>query len=115
MILDGSVSRCYAGFADKLHGKTIPVDGDYFTYTRHEPVGIVGQIIAWNYPLAIQAVKLAPALCCGNCVILKPAEQTPLTALYVASSIAEADFSPGIVVDPSEIERTSKMGAASFM
>jgi len=58
-------------------------------YTRHEPVGIVGQVIPWNFPLLMQAWKLGPALCTGNVVVMKPAEQTPLTALYVASLIAE--------------------------
>ena len=64
-------------------------DGPYFVYTRHEPVGIVGAITAWNFPLNIACVKLAPALACGNVVILKPAEQTPLTALYIGSLFKE--------------------------
>jgi len=89
--------RYYAGWADKVHGKTIPVDGPHFAYTRHEPVGIVGQIIPWNFPLLMQAWKLAPALACGNVVVLKLAEQTPLTGLYVASLVAEAGFPPGVV------------------
>ena len=89
--------RYYAGWADKIQGKTIPVDGSYACFTRHEPVGVCGQIIPWNYPLVMQAWKLAPALCAGNTVVLKPAEQTPLTALYVASLIAEAGFPPGVV------------------
>jgi aldehyde dehydrogenase (NAD+) len=91
------VLRYYAGWADKIHGKTIPVDGPYFCYTRHEPVGIVGQIIPWNFPLLMQAWKLGPALASGNVVIMKPAEQTPLTALYVAALIAEAGFPKGVV------------------
>ena len=89
--------RYYAGWSDKIHGKTIPTDGSVFTFTRHEPVGVVGQIIPWNFPLLMQAWKLAPALCCGNTVVLKVAEQTPLTALYVASLIKEAGFPPGVV------------------
>src|SRR5438046_2476626 len=72
--------RYYAGWADKIHGKTIPVEGDYFCYTRHEPVGVVGQIIPWNFPLLMQAWKWGPALATGCTVVLKPAEQTPLTA-----------------------------------
>uniref|UniRef100_A0A914LV57 Aldehyde dehydrogenase domain-containing protein n=1 Tax=Meloidogyne incognita TaxID=6306 RepID=A0A914LV57_MELIC len=92
-----AVYRYYAGWADKNHGKTIPIGGDYFCYTRHEPVGVVGQIIPWNFPLLMQAWKLAPALAMGNTVILKPAEQTPLTALYVANLIKEAGFPPGVV------------------
>ena len=71
--------------------------GDYFAYTRLEPVGVVGQIIPWNFPLLMQAWKLAPALATGNTVVLKPAEQTPLTALRVAELIAEAGFPDGVV------------------
>merc|ERR1711962_126606 len=89
--------RYYAGYADKNHGKTIPLDGPFFSYTRHEPVGVCGQIIPWNFPLLMQAWKLAPALACGNVSVLKPAEQTPLTALYVAALIKEAGFPPGVV------------------
>lgn len=89
--------RYYAGFADKIHGKTIPLDGDFLCYTRHEPVGIVGQIIPWNFPLLMQAWKLAPALACGNVVVMKLAEQTPLSGLFVASLIKEAGFPPGVV------------------
>ncbi|PSN34860.1 Aldehyde dehydrogenase, partial [Blattella germanica] len=91
------VLRYYAGWADKIHGKTIPLDGDYFCYTRHEPVGVCGQIIPWNFPLLMAAWKLGPALATGNTVILKPAEQTPLTALYVAHLAKEAGFPPGVV------------------
>src|SRR5499433_4018032 len=75
--------RYYAGWADKIHGKTIPIAGPYFCYTRHEPMGVVGQIIPWNFPLLMQAWKLAPALAAGCTVVMKPAEQTPLTALRV--------------------------------
>ncbi|KAL7836489.1 hypothetical protein AOLI_G00277730 [Acnodon oligacanthus] len=89
--------RYYAGWADKWEGKTIPVDGDYFCYTRHEPVGVCGQIIPWNFPLLMQAWKLAPALATGNTIVMKVAEQTPLTALYVASLIKEVGFPPGVV------------------
>ncbi|WP_411022882.1 aldehyde dehydrogenase family protein, partial [Salmonella sp. s51228] len=87
----------FAGWADKIHGKTIPIDGGYFTYTRHEPIGVVGQIIPWNFPLLMAAWKLGPALTCGNCIVLKLAEQTPLTGLYLASLIKEAGFPPGVV------------------
>lgn len=89
--------RYFAGWADKIHGKTIPVDGSFTCFTRHEPVGVCGQIIPWNYPLAMQSWKLAPALCAGNTIVMKLAEQTPLTGLYVASLIAEAGFPPGVV------------------
>lgn len=67
------------------------LDGDFLCYTRHEPVGIVGQVIPWNVPLVMQAWKLAPALAAGNVIVMKPAEQTTLTALYVASLIAEVE------------------------
>jgi aldehyde dehydrogenase (NAD+) len=73
------------------------VGGDYFCYTRHEPVGVVGQVIPWNFPLLMQAWKLAPALATGNTVVMKPAEQTPLTALRVAELIQEAGFPDGVV------------------
>ena len=89
--------RYFAGWADKLQGKTIPVQGEYFCYTRHEPVGVVGQIIPWNYPLMILAWKLAPALAAGNTIVLKPAEQTPLSALRMAELIVEAGFPDGVV------------------
>ncbi|XP_077997198.1 aldehyde dehydrogenase, mitochondrial-like [Glandiceps talaboti] len=89
--------RYYAGWADKTHGKTIPIDGNYFCYTRHEPVGVCGQIIPWNFPLLMQAWKLGPALATGNTIVMKPAEQTPLSALYVASLIKEAGFPAGVV------------------
>ncbi|XP_065060505.1 aldehyde dehydrogenase, mitochondrial-like [Rhopilema esculentum] len=89
--------RYYAGWADKIHGKTIPVDGNFFNYTRREPIGVVGQIIPWNFPLLMQAWKLGPALATGNVVVMKLAEQTPLTGLYVANLIREAGFPPGVV------------------
>ena len=89
--------RYFAGWADKIHGKTIPIGNDYFCYTRHEPVGVVGQIIPWNFPLLMQAWKLAPALATGNTVVMKPAEQTPLTALRVGELIVEAGFPEGVV------------------
>jgi aldehyde dehydrogenase (NAD+) len=89
--------RYFAGWADKIHGKTIPIDGDYFCYTRHEPVGVVGQIIPWNFPMLMLAWKLAPALATGNTVVMKPAEQTPLTALRIGELIVEAGFPEGVV------------------
>ncbi|XP_070543500.1 aldehyde dehydrogenase 1A1-like isoform X2 [Ptychodera flava] len=89
--------RYHAGFADKIHGKTIPVDGNYFCYTRHEPIGVCGQIIPWNFPLETVSWKFGPALACGNTLILKPSEETPLTALYMASLVLEAGFPPGVV------------------
>jgi len=89
--------RYFAGWADKNHGKTIPVNGNYFCYTRHEPVGVVGQITPWNFPLLMYGMKLGPALAMGNTVVLKPAEQTPLTALRIGELIVEAGFPAGVV------------------
>jgi len=89
--------RYYAGWADKIHGKTIPIEGNYFCYTRHEPVGVVGQIIPWNFPLLMQAWKWGPALACGNTVVLKPAEQTPLSALRVAQLAQDVGFPDGVL------------------
>jgi aldehyde dehydrogenase (NAD+) len=89
--------RYYAGWADKVQGKTIPVDGSYFCYTRHEPVGVVGQIIPWNFPLLMQAWKWGPALATGCTIVLKPAEQTPLTALRVAELAMEVGFPAGVI------------------
>lgn len=89
--------RYYAGWADKIEGETIPVPGPYLNYTRREPVGVCGQIIPWNYPLQMAAWKVAPALACGNTVVLKPAEQTPLTALELAREAAEAGLPPGVL------------------
>ncbi len=87
----------YAGWADKVHGDTIPVSGQYFTYTLREPVGVVAAIVPWNFPLLLTAWKVAPALACGNTVIVKPASQTPLTALALADLAAAAGFPPGVL------------------
>lgn len=89
--------RYFAGWATKIVGQTIPVSGPYFNYTRHEPVGVVGQIIPWNFPLMMVAWKVAPALAAGCTVVLKPAEQTPLSALYFAQLVEEAGFPDGVV------------------
>ncbi|KAF0309229.1 Aldehyde dehydrogenase, mitochondrial [Amphibalanus amphitrite] len=89
--------RYYAGWADKIIGEVIPADGNNFSYTRHEPVGVCAQIIPWNFPLLMQAWKLGPALAAGNTVVMKLAEETPLTGLYVAELIKEAGFPPGVV------------------
>ena len=89
--------RYYAGWADKIYGQTLPVAGPYFSYTRHEAIGVVGQIIPWNFPLLMQSWKWGPALACGNTVVLKPAEQTPLTALRVAQLAQEVGFPDGVI------------------
>jgi betaine-aldehyde dehydrogenase len=87
----------FAGWATKIEGETIPVPGQMFNYTLREPLGVCGQIIPWNFPLLMAAWKLAPALAAGNTVVLKPAEQTPVTALELAKLIQEAGFPEGVV------------------
>src|SRR5262245_1246315 len=89
--------RYYAGWADKVEGRTVPVRGNFLSYTLRQPVGVVGQIIPWNFPLLMLAWKWGPALVCGNTVVMKPAEQTPLTALRVAELAREAGFPPGVI------------------
>lgn len=89
--------RYYAGWPDKIQGKTVPVSGNYFCYTRHEPVGVCGQIIPWNFPLLMLAWKWGPALACGNTIVMKLAEQTPLSGLYMAALAKEAGFPPGVI------------------
>jgi acyl-CoA reductase-like NAD-dependent aldehyde dehydrogenase len=89
--------RYYAGWATKLEGETVNVNSNFFTYTLREPVGVVGQIIPWNFPMLMAAWKLGPALACGNTCILKPAEQTPLSALRLGELICEAGFPDGVV------------------
>ncbi len=89
--------RYYAGWADKLHGQTIPVRGKYFSYTKREPVGVVGQIIPWNFPMMMVAWKWAPALAAGCTIVLKPAEQTPLTALRLGELAMEAGIPAGVI------------------
>src|SRR5437773_714021 len=87
----------FAGWATKIEGETIPVPGRMFNYTLREPVGVCGQIIPWNFPLLMAAWKLAPALAAGNTVVLKPAEQTPVTAMELGKLIQEAGFPDGVV------------------
>ncbi len=87
----------FAGYATKIEGETIPVPGQFFNYTLREPLGVCGQIIPWNFPLLMAAWKLAPALAAGNTVVLKPAEQTPLTALELGKLFQEAGFPDGVV------------------
>ena len=87
--------RYYAGWCDKITGETLPVEGPFFTYTLREPIGVVGAIVPWNFPLNIASWKFAPALAAGCTMILKPASETPLTALLFAELIVEAGFPPG--------------------
>lgn len=89
--------RYYGGWADKIQGHTIPVRGDYFCCTRREPIGVCGQIIPWNFPMLMVAWKWGPALAAGNTIVMKPAEQTPLTCLRMAELALEAGFPPGVI------------------
>ncbi|ESK88546.1 aldehyde dehydrogenase [Moniliophthora roreri MCA 2997] len=89
--------RYYAGWADKIHGQVQETTQDKLTYTRHEPIGVVGQIIPWNYPLMMMCMKIGPALATGNTIILKPSEFTPLSALRMCSIFNEVGFPPGVI------------------
>jgi acyl-CoA reductase-like NAD-dependent aldehyde dehydrogenase len=95
MVVD--VLRYYAGLATKIHGETVNTFETAFTYTLREPVGVVGLIIPWNFPLLLASWKLGPALACGNTVVMKPAEQTPLTALRLGELSLTAGFPPGVI------------------
>src|SRR4029453_11874113 len=95
----GTVSACFhyfAGWITKLGGETVPVNPAFFTYTLREPVGVVGAIIPWNFPMIMVGWKAAPALAAGNCVVLKPAAETPLTAVRIGELALEAGFPPGV-------------------
>src|SRR5436190_1934319 len=87
----------FAGWADKIHGETLPVKGNYLTYTLREPVGVVAAIVPWNFPLLLTSWKVGPALAAGNTVIIKPASQTPLTALALADIALELGVPPGVL------------------
>ena len=95
MVID--VLRYYAGWATKIHGETVNTFDTAFTYTLREPVGVVGLIIPWNFPLLLASWKLGPALACGNTIVLKPAEQTPLTALRLGELAIEAGLPGGVL------------------
>ncbi|KAI6129393.1 aldehyde dehydrogenase [Pisolithus croceorrhizus] len=89
--------RYYAGWADKITGRVLETGEDKFNYTRHEPIGVVGQIIPWNFPLLMFVWKIAPALATGNTIVIKPSEFTPLTAIRMCHLIQEAGFPAGVV------------------
>jgi aldehyde dehydrogenase (NAD+) len=93
--LTAATYKYYGGWADKIHGETIPVDGPFLNYTLREPIGVVGAIVPWNFPISLAAWKVAPALACGNTVVLKPAELTPFTAIRMAELAIEAGLPPG--------------------
>jgi len=92
-----STLKYYAGWADKIEGKVIDTSSDTFNYTKKEPLGVCGQIIPWNFPLLMWAWKIGPAIACGNTVVLKTAEQTPLSALVACRLVKEAGFPPGVI------------------
>jgi aldehyde dehydrogenase (NAD+) len=89
--------RYYAGWADKLAGQTVPVPGDRLDYVRQEPLGVTAHIAPWNYPFQLAGRSLAPALACGNTVVLKPSSQTPLSALYYAEAAERAGLPDGVL------------------
>lgn len=91
------IYRYYAGWADKIGGKTIDCGPSKFVYTIHEPLGVCGQIIPWNYPFLMACWKIAPAVATGNCVVLKTAENTPLSLQYMAKLVKEAGFPAGVI------------------
>ncbi len=97
MPMVADVFRYYAGWATKIHGETININEGAFTYTQREPVGVVGAIIPWNFPLLLASWKLGPALACGNTFVLKPAEQTPLTALRFGELTRQAGLPAGVL------------------
>lgn len=107
--------RYYAGWADKIHGLTLQSDGPYHMETLHEPIGVVGQIIPWNFPLLMFSWKIAPALACGNTVVLKTAEQTPLSALFASNLLHEAGLPPGVLNVVSGFGPTAGAALASHM
>jgi len=107
--------KYYGGWSDKIHGKVMETDDFSFRYTRHESIGVCGQIIPWNFPLLMWAWKIGPAVATGNVVVLKTAEQTPLSALVAAKLIVEAGFPPGVINIISGFGKTAGAAIASHM
>ncbi|KAI3915772.1 hypothetical protein MKW92_023135 [Papaver armeniacum] len=107
--------RYYAGWADKIHGLTVQADGPYHVQTLHEPIGVAGQIIPWNFPLLMFVWKVAPALATGNSIVLKTAEQTPLSSLYAANLLHEAGLPKGVLNVISGFGPTAGAALASHM
>jgi aldehyde dehydrogenase (NAD+) len=93
--LAAATYKYYGGWADKIHGETIPIDGPFLNYTLREPLGVVGAIVPWNFPILLASWKVAPALACGNTVVLKPSELTPFTAIRMAELAIEAGLPAG--------------------
>ena len=113
--LSSGCLRYYGGWADKIHGKVIDTDPETFNYTRHEPVGVCGQIIPWNFPLLMWAWKIGPAVATGNVVVLKTAEQTPLSGLYACTLVEKAGFPAGVINVLSGFGKTAGAAIASHM
>ncbi|KAK1141288.1 aldehyde dehydrogenase (NAD(P)(+)) ald5 [Aspergillus melleus] len=107
--------RYYGGWADKIHGQTIDTNPETLVYTRHEPIGVCGQIIPWNFPILMWAWKIGPAIAAGNTVLIKTAEQTPLSGLYAAKLIKEAGFPPGVINIISGFGRVAGAAISSHM
>lgn len=107
--------RYYAGWADKIHGLTLPADGPHSVQTLHEPIGVAGQIIPWNFPLLMFSWKVGPALACGNTIVLKTAEQTPLSALLAGKLLLEAGLPEGVLNIISGFGPTAGAAVASHM
>lgn len=107
--------RYYGGWADKITGQTIDTNSETLSYTRHEPVGVCGQIIPWNFPILMWAWKIGPAIAAGNTVIIKTAEQTPLSGLYASKLIVEAGFPPGVINVISGFGRVAGAAISSHM
>lgn len=107
--------RYYGGWADKIHGQTIETDPNSLNYTRHEPIGVCGQIIPWNFPLLMWAWKIGPAIAAGNTVVLKTAEQTPLSGLYASALTKEAGFPAGVINTISGYGRVAGSAISSHM
>ncbi|KAF3067732.1 hypothetical protein N5P37_011238 [Trichoderma harzianum] len=107
--------RYYGGWADKIHGQTIETDPNSLNYTRHEPIGVCGQIIPWNFPLLMWAWKIGPAVAAGNTVVLKTAEQTPLSGLYASALAKEAGFPAGVINTISGYGRVAGSAISSHM
>ncbi|KAI5817189.1 aldehyde dehydrogenase domain-containing protein [Pyronema omphalodes] len=107
--------RYYGGFADKIHGKVIDTMPGTLNYTKSEPIGVCGQIIPWNFPLLMWSWKVGPALATGNTIVLKTAEQTPLSALVCANLVKEAGFPPGVLNIVSGLGRVAGAAISSHM
>ncbi|KAF2860990.1 aldehyde dehydrogenase, allergen Cla h 10 [Piedraia hortae CBS 480.64] len=113
--LSAGCLRYYGGWADKIHGAVVDTGPECLNYVRREPIGVCGQIIPWNFPLMMWAWKIGPAIACGNVVVLKTAEQTPLSALMAAKLVKEAGFPAGVINIISGLGRVAGAALSSHM